>query len=82
VFSVTKKEAWEIMGLEPGSNRQMIESRYARLIKGYRSDPAKMEQVNEAYRTLTAEQHKVKIDPKLERKVAGRSLYDWKNFFH
>lgn len=80
---MTKQDALKILGLEEGANRQMIEARYERLIKGYgRSDPGKMEAVNAAYRLLTDSERQVKIDPKLQREVAGKSLYQWKNFFH
>lgn len=80
---MTKKEALVILGLEHPANRQMIESRYARLIKGYhRSDPEKMAEVNEAYKTLTEDSRKVEIAPRLQKKVAGKSLYQWKNVVH
>lgn len=80
---MTKQEAWAIFGLEEGANRQMIESRYARLIKGYhRSDPEKMAEINEAYRILTDSERKVVISPRMQKEVAGKSLYQWKNIVH
>lgn len=80
---MTNKEALAILGLEHPANRQMIESRYARLIKGYgRSNPEKMAEINEAYRTLTEDSRKVTIEPRLQKEVAGKSLYQWKNIVH
>ncbi len=80
---MTKKEALAILGLEHPANRQMIENRYARLIKGYyRTDPEKMAEVNEAYKVLTEDSRKVEISPRLQKQVAGKSLYQWKNFLH
>lgn len=80
---MTKEEAFEILGLDHAANREMIEARYERLIKGYgRSNPEKMEEINAAYRALTAEERQVKISPRLQKKVFGRSLYQWKNFVH
>lgn len=80
---MTKKEALQIFGLEGQVNRQMIESRYTRLIKGYsRSDPQKMEAINQAYHVLTEDSRQVKISPRLQKEVAGKSLYHWKNFFY
>lgn len=78
---MTKKEALAIFGLEHPANRQMIESRYARLIKGYhRADPEKMAQINEAYKALTEDTRKIEIPRRLQKEVAGKSLYQWKNF--
>lgn len=80
---MTREEALSILGLEKEANRQMIEARYERLIKGYgRGNPEKMEQINAAYRRLTDSERQVKISPKLQKKVAGKSIYQWKNFFH
>lgn len=80
---MTREEAFEILGLDGQANREMIEARYERLIKGYgRSNPEKMAEINTAYRALTAEERQVKISPRLQKKLFGRSLYQWKNFLH
>ncbi|NJP40730.1 hypothetical protein HCH52_06655 [Oscillospiraceae bacterium HV4-5-C5C] len=85
---LTRAQAIKILELTGKPNREVIENRYAMLCRRYKdlSDPDNqrhMAEINQAYNVLTGfNQPFVPEDPRLNKKVAGKSVYQWRNIFY
>lgn len=82
---MTRKEAFEILELKPGSNIYEIERRYTLLAKRYRNQSdeetlKKVEQITMAYDVLSGRYvPPAPVDPKMEKVIFGRKRKDWAN---
>ena len=85
---LTRAQAIKLLELEGKPNREVIESRYAMLCRRYKdlSDPDNqrhMAEINQAYNVLTGfNQPFVPANPRLNKKVAGKSVYQWRNMVY
>lgn len=84
---MTRKEAFEILGLKPGSDRFAVERRYTLLAKRYSGMAddetlKKVEQITTAYDVLTGRYvPPTPPDPKMEKVVFGKKKKDWANIW-
>jgi len=81
---LSKKEAYEILGVNNKSLESDIETRYSTLVKRYRAeqDNEKLEQVSLAYNIITGRYvEPVKVDPKMQNVVFGKTRSEWGNIW-
>lgn len=84
---MTRKEAFEVLGLRPGSNKYDIERRYTLLAKQNRGKCdeetiKKLEQITLAYDVLTGRYvPPPPPDPRMEKVVFGKKRREWANIW-
>jgi hypothetical protein len=81
---MTRDEALAILGLNDKSLRTDIETRYATLVKRYRSeqDNDKLEEISLAYNIVTGRYvEPVEDTPEMKKVVFGRTRKDWSNIW-
>lgn len=85
---MTRQEAFQVLGVKPGSNKYEIEHRYTLLTKSFRgkSDPdtlERIEQVTIAYDVLTGRYvPPPPVDPRQEKVIFGKKRKEWANIWN
>ena len=81
---MTKQEALETLGLHEDSLRTDIETRYATLVKRYRSEQnvEKLEEISLAYNIITGRYVEPVADtPAMKKVILGRTRKEWSNIW-
>lgn len=81
---ITKKQAYEILGVTSKSLETDIETRYSTLVKRYRAEQnnEKLEEVSLAYNIITGRYvEPVAVDPKMKNVVLGKTRSEWSNIW-
>lgn len=84
---MTREEAYQILEVHEGANREEIETRYTMLTRRYRHDAsleanAHVAKIIEAYDLLTGKRiEREKVDPDDLKVVLGKERREWRNIF-
>lgn len=82
---MTREEAFEILEVHEGANREEIETRFTMLARRYRHDDSpeanlRVAKIIEAYDLLTGKRvEREKVDPKDLKVVLGKERREWRN---